>query len=127
VDLTGFTYPSGPRGYLKAIDPATGKAKWQVPWDIPSFSGVVTTGGGLVFTGEMTGEFAAFDADTGAKLWRYQTGSGVISQPVVWQRDGHEYVTVASGIGGVFPLLAGDERLAKIPTGGSLTTFALMQ
>jgi len=47
----------------------------------------------------MTGEFAAFDADTGAKLWQYQTGSGVISQPVVWQRDGREYVTVASGIG----------------------------
>ncbi len=112
---------------MKAIDPATGKAKWQVPWAIRSFSGVVTTGGGLVFTGEVTGEFAAFDADTGAKLWQYQTGSGVISQPVVWQKDGREYVTVASGIGGVFPLFAGDEQLAKIPTGGSLTTFALTQ
>ena len=126
VDLVGFEY-SGPRGFLKAIDPATGKSKWEVPFDIPNFSGVMTTAGGLVFTGAMTGEFMAFDANDGKKLWQFQTGSGIISSPIAWERDGKQYITVASGIGGVYVLFSGDERLASIPTGGSLWTFALKQ
>jgi len=111
---------------LKAIEPLTGKTKWQVAWDIPSFAGTVTTAGGLVFTGNMRGEFAAFDAETGQQLWGFQTGSGIIGQPVVWAKDGKEYVTVASGIGGVYPLFSGDERLSSIPAGGSLWTFGIM-
>jgi alcohol dehydrogenase (cytochrome c) len=126
VDLVGFEY-SGPRGFLKAIDPATGKSKWEVPFEIPNFSGVMTTAGGLVFTGAMTGEFMAFDANDGKKLWQFQTGSGIISSPIAWERDGKQYITVASGIGGVYVLFSGDERLASIPTGGSLWTFALKQ
>ena len=42
-----------------------------------------------------------------------------------WERDGKQYVTVASGIGGVFAIFSGDERLQNIPPGGSLWTFAL--
>src|SRR5258708_15855099 len=105
----------------------SGKAKWQSPWPIPSYSGVLTTAGGLVFTGAMTGEFVAFDARSGKKLWQFQTGSGIIGQPITWERSGRQYVTIASGIGGVYPLFSGDERLAAIPTGGSLWTFALQQ
>ena len=44
----------GPRGYLKAIDPLTGMAKWEAPSDIPRFSGVLSTGGGVVFSGRGT-------------------------------------------------------------------------
>jgi hypothetical protein len=57
-----------------AIDPLTGMAKWEAPSDIPRFSGVLSTGGGVVFSGQLTGEFEAFDADTGKKLWQFQTG-----------------------------------------------------
>jgi alcohol dehydrogenase (cytochrome c) len=98
-----------------------------VPFEIPNFAGVMTTAGGLVFTGAMTGEFMAFDANDGKKLWQFQTGSGIISSPIAWERDGKQYITVASGIGGVYVLFSGDERLASIPTGGSLWTFALKQ
>jgi len=127
ADLTGWAFPKDePYGYLKAIEPLTGKARWQVAWDIPSFAGTVTTAGGLVFTGNMRGEFAAFDAENGHKLWGFQTGSGIIGQPVVWAKDGKEYVTVASGIGGVYPLFSGDERLSSVPAGGSLWTFGIM-
>ena len=75
LDLSDlWAWPDGPRGYLKAIDPLTGKAKWEAPSDIPRFSGVLSTGGGVVFSGQLTGEFEAFDADTGKKLWQFQTG-----------------------------------------------------
>jgi alcohol dehydrogenase (cytochrome c) len=120
-----WNYPEGPRGYLKAIDPLTGKAKWETPSDIPRFSGVLSTAGGVVFSGQLTGEFEAFDADTGQKLWQFQTGSGIEGQPVTWQQDGVQYVAVASGNGGVYTLFSGDKRLASVPAGGSLWVFAL--
>ena len=126
MDLTDlFEFGTGPRGHLKAIDPMTGKAKWEVPSDIPRFSGVLSTAGGVVFSGQLTGEFEAFDASSGAKLWQFQTGSGIEGQPVTWQQDGVQYVAVTSGYGGVYSLFSGDERLAQVPTGGSLWVFAV--
>jgi alcohol dehydrogenase (cytochrome c) len=128
MDLTDlWEWGDGPRGHLKAIDPLTGKSKWEAPSDIPRFSGVLSTAGGVVFSGQLTGEFEAFDADSGKKLWQFQTGSGIEGQPVTWQQDGVQYVAVASGYGGVYSLFSGDERLAKVPPGGSLWVFALKQ
>ena len=121
-----WVWPKGDRGYLKAIDPLTGEAKWQAGSDIPRFAGVIATAGGVVFTGRMTGEFEAYDSDTGKRLWQFQTGSGIIGQPVTWSANGRQYVTVLSGVGGVYSLFSGDKRLAKVPTGGSVWTFALM-
>ena len=126
VEFVGFTWPeNGMRGYLKAIDPMTGKSKWEVPSEMPNYSGVLSTAGGVVFSGRMDGEFVAYDSATGKKLWGFQTGSGITGIPVTWERGGKQYVTVASGIGGVYPIFSGDERLQNIPPGGSLWTFAL--
>ena len=126
MDLTApWIWPEGPRGYLKAIDPLTGKAKWEAPSDLPRFSGVLSTAGGVVFSGQLTGEFEAFDAETGNKLWHFQTGSGIEGQPITWEQDGVQYVAVSVGIGGVYSLFSGDKRLADIPAGGSLWVFAL--
>lgn len=127
IDFTGFTYPDGPRGFLKAIDPVTGKEKWSIPRDIPSYSGVLTTDGGLVFTGTMTGEFEARDASTGKLLWSYRTGSASMGQPITWTHKGRQYVTALSGIGGLYPLFSGDERLASVPAGGAVWTFGVQQ
>ena len=44
-------------------------------------------------------------------LWSFQTPSGIIGQPVTWERNGKQYVTVLSGIGGVYALRAGDPAL----------------
>jgi len=122
-----WVWPKGDRGHLKAIDPLTGEAKWQAGSAIPRMAGVLATAGGVVFTGKMTGEFEAYDSDTGKRLWHFQTGSGIIGQPVTWSgADGRQYVTVLNGVGGVYALFSGDKRLAKVPAGGSVWTFALM-
>jgi alcohol dehydrogenase (cytochrome c) len=113
------------RGFLKAVDPMTGKAKWETPFKSPNWSSVLTTGGNLVFTGLMTGEFQALDAETGKVLWSFQTPSGIIGQPIAWEKDGKEYITVMSGIGGVYAERAGDPNLVNVPSGGSMWTFGL--
>ena len=126
VDLRGVIMPKNePHGYLSAIDPLTGKSKWQMAWPgMPSIAGTMSTAGGLVFTGAATGEVMAVDADTGKKLWEFQTGSGIIGLPVTWEHNGTQYVSILSGSGGVWAVL-GDERYAQTPAGGSVWTFAV--
>ena len=116
-----------PRGYLKAIDPLTGKSKWETGFKSPNWAGTLVTTGGLVFTGTLTGEFIAVDADTGRIVWQFQTPSGIIGQPVTWERNGKQYVTVTSGIGGVYALKTPDPNLTHVPAGGSLWTFKLFE
>lgn len=120
-----WEWPEGHRGELRAIDPMTGEAKWTQPIDIPRNAGVLSTGGGLVFTGTQTGEFEAFSAESGEKLWEFQTGSGIIGQPMTWEMDGRQYISIVNGFGGVYSLFSGDERLAQVAPGGYVWTFAL--
>ena len=127
MNMRGVNFPAKgtPNGHLSAIDPMTGKAKWQMAWPgQPSMAGTLSTGGGLVFTGAATGEFIAVDANNGAKLWEFQTSSGIIGLPVTWEQGGKQYVSIVVGAGGVWALL-GDERMAATPGGGSVWTFAL--
>ena len=110
-------------GFQVALDPLTGKFKWQNKLtDFVSQSGMLSTAGGLVFTGRMTGEFEALDENTGKLLWRFQTGSGVNAPPVTYTYKGRQYITVVSG-------LAGDSRgrkaAATVPAGGAVWTFAV--
>ena len=115
------------RGYLKAIDPLTGQSRWQVPQLTPNYSAIMSTSGGLIFTGAHTGEFIAYDKENGLQLWSFQTGSGIIGQPVTWQHEGKQYITIANGIGGLYARYTGDKRLNNIPKGGTLITFALVE
>jgi alcohol dehydrogenase (cytochrome c) len=110
--------------HLEAIDPLTGKAKWRTPVKGQQLSAaMLTTGGGLLFTGRPTGEFIAVDVGNGQELWSFKTGSGIHAQPITWTRNGKQYVTVLSGTGGV----AGARRgLPDVPLGGSVWTFALI-
>ncbi len=118
------TKPGDVLGYFAAIEPLTGKRKWEVPLtDLPSSAGMLVTGGGLVFTGKLTGEVIALDKDTGQALWQFQTGSSVNSTAITYTHKGRQYVTIASGLGGV---LATRYASQKMPTGGSMWTFALM-
>lgn len=122
-----WDWPEGDRGYLRAIDPMTGEMKWQSGSAIPRFAGVLSTGGDVLFTGSQSGELEAFNAETGEKLYEFNVGTGIIGQPMTWEADGTQYVTLAVGSGGVYSLFSGDERLAQTPAGGALWTFKLAE
>jgi len=114
-----------PIGHVEAIDPMTGKPKWRAPiMDIPHYSAVLATAGGLLFTGKETGEFLAIDAETGKTLWQFQTSSGINAQPITYTHKGKQYVSIQVGLGGVNVARMGPQ-LANVPRGGSVWTFAL--
>ena len=115
-----------PVGHIEAIDPLTAEKKWRVPlMDFQIWSAMLASGE-LLFTGKETGEFIALDAATGKQLWQFQTGSGVNAMPVTYTYKGKQYVTVLSGIGGLY-WNTNRERLKDIvPQGGSVWTFALL-
>ncbi|MFZ0938605.1 MAG: PQQ-dependent dehydrogenase, methanol/ethanol family [Candidatus Sulfotelmatobacter sp.] len=85
------------RGFLKAIDPSTGAIKWKFEHTSPTWSGVLSTAGGLVFTGDAEGNFIALDAATGKALWHFQMGGAVYAAPMAFAVDGKEYVAIAAG------------------------------
>ena len=72
VKRTSVTDDPNIRGYLKALDPLTGRSKWETPYRSPNFSSTLVTASNVLFTGVMTGEFQALDADTGKILWSFQ-------------------------------------------------------
>jgi alcohol dehydrogenase (cytochrome c) len=86
-----------PSGNLSAVDPDTGKIKWQYKSDLPMLGGVLTTAGNLVFAGEMNGDFNAFNATTGEKLWHFNLGAGVNAPPITYSVNGKQYIAVAAG------------------------------
>jgi alcohol dehydrogenase (cytochrome c) len=84
-------------GALRAIDPMTGKIKWEVKHPSPTWSGVLSTAGGLVFSGDAEGNFMALEAATGKILWHFQCGASVYSSPMTYAIEGKQYVAVAAG------------------------------
>jgi alcohol dehydrogenase (cytochrome c) len=82
---------------VKAIDPASGKVAWEFPLHAAPSGGVLSTAGGLVFSGNKEGTFFALDARSGRPLWHFQTGGGISAAAVSYQVDGKQQVAVAAG------------------------------
>jgi alcohol dehydrogenase (cytochrome c) len=115
-----------PIAHVDAIEPLTAKHRWRAPiMDIPHYSAMLATAGGLLFTGKETGEFIAIDIDSGKTVWQFQTGSGINAQPITFTVQGRQYVAIQSGLGGVNVVRMGD-ALKNVPRGGSVWAFALM-
>jgi alcohol dehydrogenase (cytochrome c) len=88
---------------LRAFDVGTGNLKWEHKYEgngfwSSSYPGTLSTGGGLVFTGDPAGNFVAFDATNGKSLWHFPLGGVLQSNaPNTFTLDGRQYVLVAGG------------------------------
>jgi PQQ-dependent dehydrogenase (methanol/ethanol family) len=90
--------PTPPAGnFLFAWDPVTETERWRVP--ATSGGGTMTTAGNLVFAASNAGEFEAFSADKGEKLWGVKLAPG-FANPVSYMLDGKQYVSVLAGRAG---------------------------
>jgi len=82
---------------IRALDPLTGDLRWE--YSIPTAwwgAGILTTAGGLVFSGTADGYVFALDDSTGEALWHMSVGGQVHAAPMTYSVDGRQYVTVAA-------------------------------
>lgn len=118
VDFGGADLPSDPvvkkqvmdtvTGHLAAWDPVQQKEVWRVNYPGPWNGGVLSTAGNLVVEGNAGSEMAIYSADSGSKLWSMPVQTGVVAAPVTYEVDGEQYIAVAAGWGGIYPLVTGD-------------------
>ena len=113
-------------GALIAWDPIRQAEVWRVPQGDMWNGGTLATAGNLVFAGNAHGEFNAYAAGDGRKLWGFDAQAGVMAGPVSYSIDGEQYVAVLAGSGGAYPLLAKVMGQAqKAPPMGRLLVFKL--
>lgn len=124
-----LTNPPGKKadGWLGAMDPLTGKLAWKKRFEMPALAGVLATGGGLVFTGDIEGNLYAFDADNGDVLWQFNAGSGSRGGPVSYQANGKQYIAIPTGLGSHAPgfLVGAFPKIRSLPGGAAMIAFTV--
>jgi len=89
------------KSFLRAFDPIQGRIVWDVARpDWYDRGGVLSTAGGLVFTGTVSGHFYAYDASTGETLKDIDVGTSMMAAPMTYLIDGVQYVAVMAAWGG---------------------------
>jgi PQQ-dependent dehydrogenase (methanol/ethanol family) len=96
------------KGHLTAWDPVKQIEVWRADRPGPLNGGVLSTAGNLVFEGTGNGQFEAFRANTGEKIWSASTQSGITAGPISYTVNGEQYIAILVGWGGVLPLAAGE-------------------
>jgi quinohemoprotein ethanol dehydrogenase len=108
-------------GKLIAWDPIKQKEVWNVKQLTPWNAGVLSTRD-FVFQGTSEGDFVAYDAVTGEKVWSYPLATGIIAPPITYEIDNVQYITIPVGWGGVMGLWT---KFTEQINPGTIYTFAL--
>jgi quinohemoprotein ethanol dehydrogenase len=126
LDLASVDDPLNNTSWLLAIDPATQRQVWRIRTPAGADGGLLATGGDLVFQGDTTGSFNAYDARSGEKRWTFETRAGIVAAPITYLAHGTQYVALAVGIGTGAALAAASPVSADYRTQPKrLLTFAI--
>jgi quinohemoprotein ethanol dehydrogenase len=130
--------PGGPpRGniesYILAWDPIKAKEVWRIKNEIYGSSGILATSGNLIFSGNHKGEFNAYNATTGEKLWSVPTQARVVAAASTFLAEGKQHVAILVGARGLpnnakrtNPLSANNSRVLVYTAGGTASLPAEM-
>jgi alcohol dehydrogenase (cytochrome c) len=94
-------HPQSPKemGELLAMDSRSGKTLWSKRSAHPLNTSALTTAGGLVFVGDIDGNFQAMDVATGDVLWETKLSMSADGSPITYGVGGRQYLVVPSGPG----------------------------
>jgi alcohol dehydrogenase (cytochrome c) len=114
---------------LTARDPVSGDIAWEKRYDIIPHSGLLSTGGGLLFNATYDGWLEALDAETGDLLWRFNLGSGTNGGIISYEAGGKQYIAVATGhgshVGRALATAYHADKLINYQEGALVVAFAL--
>jgi alcohol dehydrogenase (cytochrome c) len=110
---------NGDYGRLSSWDVKTLKQRWTHTQHAMFLTGVLSTGGGLAFVGDLDRYFKAFDAETGKELWKTRLGAPLHGYPITYSVNGKQYIAVPTGMG-VFKLMTA-QQIPDVyqPSGGN--------
>jgi alcohol dehydrogenase (cytochrome c) len=94
---SGADYSVYAKGFIKAIDYQTGQVRWKHEIGNGATAGVLTTDGGVTFTGDTHGNVLALRTSDGKTLWHSNTGASISTSPMTYELDGRQYVLTGSG------------------------------
>ena len=127
-DSRTFEMPGvdGMLGRLTAREVESLEELWSVEQRAMFLTGVLTTGGGLAFVGDVGRYFSAFDVKTGERVWRTRLAAPLHGYPISYSVGGKQYIAVPTGIG-VFRALTATlyPEIYQPATGQALYVFAL--
>jgi alcohol dehydrogenase (cytochrome c) len=113
LDIAGKQDPHSEwAGWLYATDADSGAWKWRLKTNYPILSGITVTGGGLVFFGDMGGNFYVLDAMNGQKLWNKKLDGAIGGGVITYNAGGSQKVAVAVGLTSI--LWPTEQTTAKI-------------
>ncbi|MGH9624464.1 MAG: acido-empty-quinoprotein group A, partial [Bryobacteraceae bacterium] len=82
---------------LRAIDYQTGKTVWKHVWPQGEDSGLLSTAGKLLFSGDGADHLVALDPANGHIVWHAGLGQNVSNGPITYVLDGKQYLIVGAG------------------------------
>jgi quinohemoprotein ethanol dehydrogenase len=115
------------RGFIRAINPSTGKILWEQQthslWD----GGILSTAGNLVVRGDSAGDLGFYAADTGKVLNKLSVGTSIMAAPMTYRIGGVQYISVMAGYGGglLYNPFPQDSAAYKYGNQGRIVTFRL--
>ena len=113
LDIAGRQDPhSDWAGWLYATDADTGAWKWRLKSNYPILSGITPTASGLVFFGDMGGNFYVVDAMSGRKLWSKKLDGAIGGGIITYSAGGSQKIAVAAGLTSI--LWPTEQTTAKI-------------
>jgi mono/diheme cytochrome c family protein len=114
--------------YILAWDPVKAKEVWRIRNEVYGSSGILATSGNLIFSGNHKGEFNAYNATTGEKLWSAPVQARVVAAASTFLADGQQQVAILVGARGLpndqkrtVAVSANNSRILVYQLGGTAT------